>query len=142
MSPRRFRPPALYMKAPFLQRLLDGMPYSIKVIDRQHRLVYANKASRNTLQAKLNEIRGRFCYQVFYNAKSKCAHCIMKRVFNECRSDAVYFTMAINGTNRDFEKSVFPVPGTEGKVDYAVEMVKDITPLKAWAIRSYPGLSL
>ena len=129
MSPRRYRPPALYMKAPFLQGVLDGMAESVKIIDRRFRLVYANSTSRENLGMDLNELRGRSCHEMFYGFKEKCFFCNMAKVFDRGQSATTYCTIAVKGINRDFEVSVFPVKGVQGEVDYAVEVVRDITPL-------------
>src|SRR5258708_7795988 len=127
MSPRRFRPPALYTKAPFLQGVLDGMPDSVKIIDSQFRLVYANETSQKNLGADLNQLRGRFCYEAFYGFKEKCFFCNMKKVFEGGQFSVSYCTLLVNGSNPGFEFSVFPRQGASQKIDYAVEVVKDIT---------------
>ena len=129
MSPRRYRPPALYTKAPFLQGLVDGMPESVKVIDSKYRVVYANETSLQNLKTDLNELRGRQCHEAFYGFKEKCFFCGMKQVFEEGRSKVSYFTMAVNGSNRDFEVATFPVHYSGKQVEYAVEIVRDITSL-------------
>jgi sigma-54 dependent transcriptional regulator, acetoin dehydrogenase operon transcriptional activator AcoR len=128
MSPRRFRPPALYTKAPFLQSVLDGMPDSVKIIDSQYRLVYANETSQKNLNVDLNQLRGRLCHEAFYGFKEKCFFCNMKKVFEAGQTLVSYCTLQVNGSNRDFEVSVFPLQGADQKIDYAVEVVKDITP--------------
>jgi PAS domain S-box-containing protein len=129
MSPRRFRPPALYTKAPFLQGLLDGMPESVKVIDSQFRVVYANDSARKSIGLTLNEIRGRTCYQLFYGFQDKCFFCGMKGVFESGQSQVSYCNLAVQGTPREFEVSVYPIRTSHSKIDYAVEVVKDVTSL-------------
>lgn len=129
MSPRRYRPPALYMKAPFLQNVLDGMAESVKIIDRRFRIVYANSTSQRNLEMDLNELRGRSCHEMFYGFKEKCFFCNMGKVFEQGQSATTYCTIAVKGANRDFEVSVFPLKGANQQVDYAVEVVRDITPL-------------
>jgi len=104
------------------------MPDSVKVIDSQFRVVYANEVSLKNLGLDLNELRGRSCHQAFYGFKEKCFFCGMQRVF-QGQSQVSYCTLAVNGANRDFEVATFPLSGAGGKIDYAVEIVKDITPL-------------
>jgi DNA-binding NtrC family response regulator len=133
MSPRRYRPPALYMKAPFLQEVMDGMVESVKIIDNRYRLVYANATSRKNLGMDLNELRGRSCHQTFYGFREKCFFCNMGKVFEQGQSLTSYCTLAVNGANRDFEVSIFPLSGTDQKIDYAVEIVRDITSLSKGA---------
>jgi len=117
------------MKAPFLQNVLDGMAESVKIIDRNYRLVYANSTSRKNLGADLNELRGRSCHEMFYGFKEKCFFCNMGKVFEQGQSATTYCTMAVKGANREFEVSVFPVKGANAQVEYAVEVVRDVTPL-------------
>lgn len=53
----------------------------------------------------------------------------MQKVFDNAEPSVGYFTTSINGVNRDFEVSVFPLAANSKKVDYAVEIVRDITPV-------------
>jgi PAS domain S-box-containing protein len=117
------------MKAPFLRNVLDGMPASIKIIDSRHRIVYANTTSRKNLGLDLNEMRGRNCYQVFNGFRDKCFFCNMTKVFGQGQPATTYCTFAVKGENRNFEVSIFPLAGPDPKIEYAVEVVRDITPL-------------
>ncbi len=109
------------------------MVESVKIIDNHYRLVYANETSRKNLGQELNELRGRSCHQAFYGFNEKCFFCNMGKVFERGQSVTSYCTIATRGTNRDFEVSVFPLYGTNGKIDYAVEIVRDITALSKGA---------
>ena len=122
MSPRRSRPPALYTKAPFLQDVIDGMPDSVKIIDARYRVVYANESAQKSLNRDLNDLRGRPCHQAFYGFAEKCFFCSMKSVFEEGESKISYCTMGVNGSDREFEVSVFPLRSAGQKVEYAVEI--------------------
>src|SRR5579859_3999730 len=130
MSPRRARPPALYTKAPFLQSLLDGMSESVKVIDSNFRVVYANETAQKSIGLSLNEIRGRACHQVFYGFQDKCFFCGMKDVFEAGHARTNYCTLGDRGTYREYEISAYPLKfSSHSKIDYAVEVAKDVTPL-------------
>ena len=117
------------MKAPFLQNVLDGMTESVQIIDDRYRLVYANSTSRDHLGRDLDDLRGRPCHEAFYGFKEKCFFCNMTKVFAQGQSVTTYCTMAVKGENRDFEISIFPLKGAGPRVEYAVEVVRDITPL-------------
>jgi DNA-binding NtrC family response regulator len=136
MSPRRSRPPALYTKAPFLQDVIDGMPDSVKIIDTRYRVVYANESAQKSLKRDLNDLRGRSCHQAFYGFAEKCFFCSMKSVFEEGESKISYCTMGVNGSDREFEVSVFPLRSAGQKVEYAVEIVKDVTCLARGSART------
>src|SRR6185369_13725985 len=127
MSPRRSRPPALYTKAPFLQGLLAGMPESVKVIDSKFRVVYANESAQKSIDLPLNEIRGRLCHQVFYGFQERCFFCGMNDVFEKKQTRVQYCTLVVDKTQREFEVSVYPLVSAHSKVDYAVEIVRDVT---------------
>lgn len=105
------------------------MPESVKIIDDKYRLVYVNKTSENNLKQDLNELRGRACHQAFYGFAEKCFFCNMGKVFEKAEPSIGYFTTMVNGVNRDYEVSVFPLNTDGNKVHYAVEIVKDITPV-------------
>jgi DNA-binding NtrC family response regulator len=53
----------------------------------------------------------------------------MVKVFEGGQPATTYCTLAVKGANRDFEVSVFPLKGAAGQIEYAVEVVRDITPL-------------
>ncbi len=130
MSPRRYRPPALYTKAPFLREVLDGLPQSVKIIDRQFRLVFVNQTSSQNLGKKLDELRGLPCHQAFYGFAEKCFFCKAKMVFETGQPHLGYATLGEQGANRDFQVSIYPLWNASHKsVDYVVEVVKDITEL-------------
>lgn len=134
MSPRRFRPPALYTKAPFLREVLDGLPESVKIIDTRFRLVFANRLSRQNLGKSLDELRGTPCHKAFYGFAEKCFFCNSKKVFETGEPHQGYTTLAVRGSNRDFQVSIFPLwDATHQQVDYVVEVVKDITALSKGA---------
>jgi len=105
------------------------MPESVKVIDSQFRVVFANQTSLKTLGVDLNELRGRSCHQGFYGFKEKCFFCGMQAIFENGLPKVSYCTLTVNGANRDFEVSTFPVQSSSRKIEYAVEIVRDITPL-------------
>jgi DNA-binding NtrC family response regulator len=105
------------------------MPESVKIIDDQFRVVYVNQTSEKQLNSSLNDLRGRACYQAFYGFKEKCFFCGMKKVFDGANSNVSYCTLSVNGVNHDYEVSVFPLERADKKVDYAVEVVRDITSL-------------
>jgi DNA-binding NtrC family response regulator len=110
------------------------MPESVKIIDRQFRLVFANSLSRQNLGKTLNELRGLPCHQAFYGFAEKCFFCNSKKVFETGDPHQGYTTLATRGVNRDFQVSIFPLWDASHKtVEYVVEVVKDITALSKGA---------
>jgi len=110
------------------------MPESVKIIDRQFRLVFANSLSRQNLGKSLNELRGLPCHQAFYGFAEKCYFCNSKKVFETGEPHQGYTTMVTRGANRDFQVSIFPLwDASHQSVEYVVEVVKDITALSKGA---------
>jgi len=105
------------------------MPDSVKIIDSRYRLVYANEFAQKALRRNLNDLRGRSCHEAFYGFSERCFFCGMKSVFEEGQSKVSYCTLGVQGVNREFEVSVFPLRSANQKVEYAVEIVKDVTTL-------------
>jgi len=127
--PRRSLPPALYQKARFLREILEKMPESVKVIDTNYHLVYSNGKARKMPDAPLNDLRGLACHKAFYGFEQKCLFCSMGKVFEKGEPLTTYTHMTVNGSDREFEVSAFPLKDAAGKVQYAVETVRDVTHL-------------
>ena len=106
----------------------------MKIIDTRFRLVFANRLSRQNLGKSLDELRGTPCHKAFYGFAEKCFFCNSKKVFETGEPHQGYTTLAVRGSNRDFQVSIFPLwDATHQQVDYVVEVVKDITALSKGA---------
>lgn len=127
MSPRRWVPPALYRKNSFLQAILGTMPYSIKVVDSNFKIIYANTHALTPLNLKLNQVRGKLCHKEFFGFDSPCFFCIKKKVLDKKEKQINYFTMVVNGTTHQFESLIYPIKFEKESPLYVVEIVQDVT---------------
>jgi DNA-binding NtrC family response regulator len=103
------------------------MSSSVKIVDPQFRLVYVNQTAQNNLKRDLNDLRGRFCHEAFFGIKEKCFHCGMEKIFKNGAPFEDYFTMTVNGINRDYQVSAFPLASEDKKNNYGVEIIRDVT---------------
>jgi DNA-binding NtrC family response regulator len=63
----------------------------------------------------------------------------MGKVFEKGEAFTTYTRMTRDGREREFEVSAFPVRDEEGRVAYAVEVVRDVTPLQGTALNRQVG---
>ncbi len=116
------------MKARFLRSVLEGLPASLKVIDRERRLVYTNGKARRMPFSPLDDLRGRQCHMAFFGNPRKCLYCPMEVVFKDGVPHSVTVSMLVDGVEREYEIAAYPLKDEDGVTVYAAEVVKDVTP--------------
>jgi PAS domain S-box-containing protein len=105
-------------------RLFDLVPSAIAVIDRDFRVVEANRA----FEERFGEWRERHCFEVYKGLKRRCARCRAARTFGDGRPR----THTEEGVDRrgrpaHYVVQVAPVALEDGSIPYLVEMSTDVT---------------
>ncbi len=129
MSPRRALPPALYRKFPFLQEILDGMPASVKVVDSDFKVVWANERARADSGYDLATLRGRPCHAYVNGFKENCPWCPVVKTFEDGAWHSRFFEREVAGMKRRMEVIGYPLPGMRDGKRFAVEVTRDVTDL-------------
>lgn len=109
------------------QLLFDRVPCYITIIDRNFKIIRANESFR----ANFGEVRGRQCYEVYKQRKSKCPNCPAAKTFKDGtvhRSNQV-------GIKKQGEKTYYivttsPLGRPGDKINQVIEISTDITELK------------
>ncbi|MBI4665602.1 MAG: sigma-54-dependent Fis family transcriptional regulator [Nitrospinae bacterium] len=116
----------------FLKEALDGIRDSIKIIDREYRVIYANRAGLLIAGQPLAKLarEGKKCFEAFYNSEVECSYCVVTQTFNTGQPAFNTFTANIGGETRFKEVSVFPLTDPSGKVDRVIEIIRDVTDLR------------
>lgn len=107
-----------------LRMLFDEVPCNISVLDRDLRIVRANRRILN----KFGDVKGHFCYEVFKDLGERCGDCPAWRTFQ----DGLIHTGQSVVTNRKGEEIIFhvttaPLEEVDDKVSLVLEMAVDIT---------------
>ena len=114
-----------------LQSILDSFPDPVNMIDKDYKIVFANKKLLSLINKDLEEIKGNFCYKVYQKRNKICEICAPKKVFETGKTETVEKELPISKNNiKYFETRAFPVKNEKGEIVYAIEITRDITERK------------
>jgi len=102
-----------------LYNVLETLPSYVILLDRDYRVVFANKVFRETF----GEDHGRRCHEYLFGKDSECENCVTYKVYRENKAQHWYWT-GPNGHNYDIYD--FPFKEADGST-LILEMGIDIT---------------
>ena len=106
------------------QTILDKVPCYITVIDKDYKIVTANKYFRETF----GEDPGLYCFQSYKKSEQICAECPARKVFKDGRTHHSLQEGYDKGGNKVmYMVTVSPYEKDGRKGDYAIEMALDVT---------------
>ncbi len=110
--------------------LLNSIPDSIALFDREFRIVWANDTMANELGMSPGDVLGRHCYELAYQRNSPCPEelCPAARTFRTGREERQIKTNA-RGRIKDLRS--FPIFGADKTVINVIEIDRDITEHRA-----------
>jgi PAS domain S-box-containing protein len=108
--------------------LFDAVPVSICVIDRQFRIVKANRL----FQDHYGESTQRTCWEVYKGRQTPCEHCAAVETFLDglIHSREEQGSVGSNGGRAHYLVHMVPITRAGGEIPYVIEMSTDITPVK------------
>ena len=106
------------------QILFDQVPCNILLIDKNFRIVKANKRLRNSL----GNPEGKYCFEVLKGLKHKCSECTARQTFKDGQIHTGYHAWKSKG-EQPLHLHVITVPlkRTDGSFDVVLEMAVDVT---------------
>ncbi|MBU1121115.1 MAG: ATP-binding protein [Candidatus Omnitrophota bacterium] len=116
----------------FLRAITDGVDYEIMLIDKDYKILWANKkVMRLTNEDKKNVI-GNYCYRVTHGLKYPCTApkdiCPIREVLKNKKSVTVLHDHFHGGTNPlNFEITLYPLFNEAGEVERFIHIGKDVT---------------
>jgi len=115
----------------FLQTALDGIQDCINIVDKDFRIIFMNEAASRRTGKKRQLLLGSKCYAELWNENSPCESCVTGKVFETGKAQqAITWETGLDGKKFYLERFSFPIVDKEGKVEYAVEIFRDITERK------------
>ncbi len=116
----------------FLASVLDGIGDGVIVVDRDFRIVSANKGYIKQVLRSMSEIRGKKCHEVSHKSEIPCflagEDCAVKKTFETGRPAMAIHDHSINGDNPLFvETRSYPIKDKSGNVSSAIEVISDVT---------------
>ena len=115
----------------FLQTALDGIQDCINIVDKDFKIIFMNETAGQRAGKKRQLLMGNKCYAELWKESSPCKNCVTGKVFETGKpQQTITWEMGLDGKKFYLEKFAFPIVDKEGKVEYAVEIFRDITERK------------
>jgi PAS domain S-box-containing protein len=122
----------------FLSSVLDGIGEGVIVIDRDYRIVAANKGYCDQMKTPRDRVVGSHCYEVSHRLENPCheeengCDCTVRKCFETGeRHRAVHTHYDSDGKPVYIETNAYPLKDAEGNVHKAVETLTNISEKKA-----------
>ena len=109
-----------------LQSLIDGLASAnvgIGIVSIDHKVYYQNEVLKKIFGDKETQT----CFERFIHRNKPCNECPVKRAI---RTNGVCRMETVTDQGMNLEILAAPIPNTDGSVDKAVEIVRDVTELR------------
>lgn len=113
-------------------KVFDSLSYPTLIMTLDKIIVSGNQVFFDKFKTTLEDIVGKACYEVFYNAK-QCPNekCPWSRVIAERKGQSILHSVTTKTRRKLWEDRVFsPILGDDGEVAYILESVRDVTRVK------------
>jgi len=109
------------------QKTFDAMDSLVAVLDREHRIVQANRAMREVFADR--QVIGAPCYELFHGTDAPLANCVSCSLFNSGKAAHIELQESHLG-NRWFSVYAYPITDHNGSITQVVHVMRDITERK------------
>jgi PAS domain S-box-containing protein len=112
-----------------IQNLLDALPFSVQLIDSDHKIIAVNKVLKNKLGMNENQLVGKHCSTVIHGLNAAVTDCPLEEALKEEKS--IERELFISENAQWINASVYPTPilTTDGLPTY-LHFIRDITEAK------------
>lgn len=116
----------------FVSSILEGIGDGVVVIDRDLRIVNANKGYLDQVKQTRGEIVGRHCYEISHHIDRPCylagEECSVKQAFETGSSRRIIHThFSKDGKPVYIETVSYPLKDSSGRVASAIEVLTDVS---------------
>ena len=112
----------------FLQTALDGIHDCINIVNRDFQIIFMNEAASKWTGKSRQMLLGSKCYAELWKESSPCESCVTGKVFSTGKpQQSIVWETGPEGKKVCIEKFSFPIVDNDGRVEYAVEIFRDIT---------------
>jgi PAS domain S-box-containing protein len=116
----------------FLSSVLNGIGEGVVVINRQYRIISANKGYVDSLKLNQADVIGQYCHKVAHHSVSPCFEhgedCSVKKVFDTGDAHASLHTHYTKDKGYiNVQINAYPIRNADGEIVAAVETGLDVT---------------
>jgi PAS domain S-box-containing protein len=124
------------MPVGFYHAILDSIRDPFNIIDKNYRILWANKARARFHQQNLKDMIGKFCYEMFQRRGDPCPECPVRIVFDSGKPCIMERSVVLpDGSRKWGNVRAYPVFDDKGNVAYAIQIMIDITKRKISSAR-------
>jgi PAS domain S-box-containing protein len=110
------------------ERTFDAIPDLISIIDRNHRIVRANKAMNERIKVRKKQCIGTHCYELMHRTDGPPAFCPHSKLLIDGQMhEAEFYEHHLDG---DFLVTTTPLKDKQGEIIGSVHIARDITERK------------
>ncbi|MBN1600846.1 MAG: PAS domain S-box protein [Chitinispirillaceae bacterium] len=106
----------------------DSMSEEVYIIDRNYRVLRANKGYANSIDMEQDEIIGKHCYKLVHNRTSPCVDCSVKEVIRTKKQ--VTKNIDARSRGKHLQGVTSPIFDDEGNIVSFVTSTRDISEIK------------
>ncbi len=107
------------------QRSFDAIPDMVTIMDKDMRILRANKAFNLFFNIEIGELEEKFCYEIFHNSNHVCPHCPM--IHARSHNSNIVETITYEHQGKIFQVSFSPIHDESGERQDFVHNARDIT---------------
>ncbi len=116
----------------FIRSILESVGEGLIVVDREHRILVANRAYCELVRAAPADVVGKTCYQCSHHTDRPChelgEECAVRKTFETGEACSVVHVHTDPQGNQAFiEVRSFPLKDEAGVVNAAIEILNDVT---------------
>ncbi|RKX99918.1 MAG: hypothetical protein DRP55_06540 [Spirochaetes bacterium] len=107
--------------------VLDTMSELVAYQDNEHKLIYVNRASAESVGKTPEELVGKYCYEIWGDGKTVCQDCPVERALWSAESQTDYIQ---SPDGKSWKIKGYPVKNEKGEIIGAMEVTMDITEIE------------
>lgn len=104
---------------------VDALQDVVTILDKEMRIVRANRKAHELFGYELGELRGKKCYEVFVGRDKPCPRCPVSITVEDAMSHTA--TIRNEKLQCTFSMSSFPIFDQDGRLNMVVHVARDIT---------------
>jgi PAS domain S-box-containing protein len=112
----------------YAELIFDNIQDGVLVIDRDYKIISANKASEKWAKKSLLDILDHSCIEIFHDNDYVCPHCVAKVTFETGDVNVAAQRFQANGEEPSYaEISSYPIKHGDGEISECIVFIRDVT---------------
>jgi len=110
--------------------ILDASIDRIRLVDTDMRIIWANKTTTRELHMAPEDLRGKFCYQVFVDRDTPCPNCPTKKALTSGTLEHAIMHKHVSKTfegETHWDNYSIPVKNESGDIESLIQVTRNIT---------------